>query len=156
MECIFCEKKTCLANSHYPFLQGIPMNKLKSSNVDPQKMHFKLNTKYTEKVHGSKLGHQNRIPIPLCVTELIHSFVPDKCGRYMGFWYVDGKMINQLETCKSEDNKVFHIHVELLDENTYIFVGKSPNLFAWEMSNLEKRSTMRQLDICFNDMDAVI
>ncbi len=67
--------------------------------MDPQKTHFELYTKYTEKVHGSKLGHQNHIPIPIFVTELICSLAPDKCGRYTGFWYVDGKMINQLDAC---------------------------------------------------------
>ncbi len=126
MECIFCEKKTCLANRHYCFLWGILINKLKSSNVDPQKTCFKLCTKYTEKVHGSKLGHQNCIPIPLRITELICSLALDKGGRYTGFWYVDGKMINQPNACKLEDDKVIHIHIELLDENGDIFIKKCP------------------------------
>ncbi len=111
MECMFCEEKTCLANRHYHFLQGILINKMKSSNVDCQKMRFKFFTKYTEKIHGSKLGHQNCIPISHCITELICSFAPNKSGRYTGFWYTDSKMINQLDTCKLEDSKVFHIHV---------------------------------------------
>ncbi len=129
---------------------------MKSSNVDPQKMSFELYTKYTEKVHGSKLGHQNGIPIPLCVTELIHSIAPEKCGRCNGFWYADGKIINQLDECKSEDDKVFHIPMELLDENTDLFIEKLPNPSAWEISNSEKQSTMRQLNICFNNLDTFI
>ncbi len=31
-----------------------------------------------------------------------------------------------------------------------------PNPSAWEISNLEKWSTMRQLDICFNNVDTFI
>ncbi len=62
-------------------------------------------------------------------------------------------MINQLDTCKLEDNKVFHIHVELLDENTD---KRLPNPSAWEISNSEKQSTMRQLDIRFNNVDIFI
>ncbi len=85
MECIFCEKKTCLANRHYRFLRGILIDKMKSSNVDPQKMRFKLHTKNKEKVHGNKLGHQNQIPILFCVTELMCSLVPDRSKRYAGF-----------------------------------------------------------------------
>ncbi len=73
-----------------------------------------------------------------------------------GFRYAEGKMINQLVACKLEDNKVFHIHVELLDENTVIFIKQLLNPSAWEISNLEKWSTMRQLDICFNDLDIFI
>ncbi len=126
MKCVFCEKKTCLANSHYHFLQGILIDKMKSSNVDPQKTCFELYTKYMEKVHESKLGHQNCIPMPLYVTELICSLAPDKCGRYTQICYSDGEMINQLDACKLEDDKVFHIHVELFDENTDILVKKSP------------------------------
>ncbi len=156
MECTFCKKNTCLAKRHYYFLRGILTNKMKSSNVDPQKTCFELHTKYIEKVHESKLGHQNYIPIPLCETELIHSLAPDKCGRYTGFWYGDGKMINQIDACELDDNKIFPIHVEILDENTDIFIKKLPNPSAWEVSNLEIWNAIRQLDACFNDMNTFI
>ncbi len=65
-------------------------------------------------------------------------------------------MINQLDACKVEDNEVFHIYVELHDENTNISIKKSPNPSAWEISNLENQSTMRQLDKCLNIVDAFI
>ncbi len=110
-------------------------------------MHFELYTKDTEKVYGSKFGHQNCIPILLCVTELIYSLAPDRAGRYTGFWYVDGKMINQLDAFKLEDNEVFHIHMELLYRNTKTFIEKSSNPSVWEVSNSEKMSAMRYFDI---------
>ncbi len=113
------------------FLWGTLSNNLKSSNVDPQKTFFKLYAKYTEKVHRSKLGHQNHIPISLCVIESIYSLDPDNCERYTEFWYADGNMINQLDTCKSDDDKVFHIHVELFDENTGIFLKNHPIHLHW-------------------------
>ncbi len=47
--------------------------------------------KVHRKVHGSKLGLQTCIPIPLWVTELISSLAPDECGRYTGFHYADAK-----------------------------------------------------------------
>ncbi len=67
-----------IANRNYQFLRGILIGKSNSSNLDPQKTHINLYTKYTENVNGSKLGHQNHIPIPLCVTKLICSLAPDK------------------------------------------------------------------------------
>ncbi len=60
------------------------------------------------------------------MADLICSLAPDKCERYTGFWNADGKMINQLDACKLEDNDVFHIHVKLHDENTVIFIKKCP------------------------------
>ncbi len=98
MECIFYEKNTCLANRHYHFLRGILIDKMKLVNVDPQKIHFELYTKYTKKVNGSKHGHLNGIPILLCVTEMVCSLVPDR--RYTGFCCANGKMINQLDAYK--------------------------------------------------------
>ncbi len=130
------------------FLAGYSNKKLKSSNMDPQKMHFKLYITYTEKVYGSKLGHLNHVLIPLCVMELICSLAPDKSGRYTGFWYANSKMINQLDACQLEHDKVFHIHMELLDENIIIFIKHSPNPSAWKISKSGKWSTLRQLDIC--------
>ncbi len=62
----------------------------------------------------------------------------------------------QLDACKLEDSKVFHIHLELLDKNTKCFIEKSPNPSAWEIANLEKWSTTRQLNICFNNVDTFI
>ncbi len=61
-------------------------------------------------------------------------------------------MINQLDACKLEDNKVFHFHMELFDENPDNVIEISPNPSAWEISNSEKWSTMRQLHIYFNDI----
>ncbi len=55
-------------------------------------------------------------------------------------------------TCKLEDNKVFHIHVKLFDKNTDMFIEKSPNPSEWEISNLEKQRTIRQLGGCYNDI----
>ncbi len=107
MEWIFWNKKTCLVNRCYNyFLRSIQINKLKSSSVDPQKMHFELYTKCTENINGSQLGHLNCIPIPLCTMELIQSLAPDKSGRYTDFWYANGKMINQLDACHLEDDKI--------------------------------------------------
>ncbi len=100
-------------------------------------MCFDFYTKYTDKVHGSKLANQNCILIPLCVAELIYSLTPNKSGRYTGFQYADGEMINEFDACKLKDNKVFHIHVKLLDEKTECFIEKSPNPSAWEISNSE-------------------
>ncbi len=76
---------TCLSNRHYCFLQGNQIEKLRVSNIDPQKMCFELYTKHMEKVHRSKRGHLNCIPIPLCVKELIISLAPDQSSRYTGF-----------------------------------------------------------------------
>ncbi len=147
MECILCEKKTCLASMHYCFLRCTVIDKMKSSNVGPQKTCFELYTKCTEKFHGSKLGHQKHIPISQCVTKLICSLAPDKCQRYTGVWCADGKMINQLDACNMEDNEELHIHVELLDANTDIYIEKLLDSSAWEISTLEKWSTMRQLNM---------
>ncbi len=46
--------------------------------------------------------------------------------------------------------------MELLDENTVIFIEQSPNPSAWQISNTEKQSTLQQLDICFNNVDTFI
>ncbi len=77
-------------------------------------MCFELYPKYTEKVKRSQLGHLNHIPISLLITELIQSLAPDKSGRFTGFWYANGKMINQLNTCHLEHDKVYHIPPELV------------------------------------------
>ncbi len=69
---------------------------------------------------------------------------------------MDVKMTYHLDACKLDDDKVFHIHAELHHENTDIFIKKSPNPSAWEISNPGKQSTMRQLDICFDILDAFI
>ncbi len=103
-----------------------------------------------------QLRLQNCIPILLCVTESICSLAPDRIGRYTGFWYADGKMINQLDACKLEVDKEYHIHMELLDGNTNTFIEKSPNPSVWEISNSEKMNATRHLDICFNDVDTFI
>ncbi len=117
---------------------------------------IQIKHKVHRKNHGSKRWHQNCIPIPLCVTELICSLSPDKSRQYIGFWYVDGKMINQLDACKLKNDKVFHMHVALPDENTDNFIEILPNPSAWEISNSEKRSIMRELDVCFNNMDTFL
>ncbi len=140
MECIFCNKKTCLVNKH-----GIQINKLKASNEDLQMMHFKLYTKHTEKVHGTQFGHLNHIPISLFMNKLVWSLAPDKNGILLCQW----KMINWLDTYQLEEDEVVHIHIELHDDNSDIFIKKSPNPSAWEISNSAKRSILRQLDICF-------
>ncbi len=127
MEYIFLDRKIFLVNQHYYFLQGILIVKLMRSNADPEKTCFKLYTKYTEKVHGTKLYHQNHILISLCVTEFICSLSPDKSERHARFQYADGKMIIHLKECKLEDNKVFHINLELLNENIDNFIKNSPN-----------------------------
>ncbi len=99
------------------------------------------------KVHGivcgNKLGHQNQIPIPLCVTELIHSLIPDKSGQYRGFWYADDKMINQLDAYKLQGDEVFHIHMEFSDENIDNFIEKLPHPSAWEISNIKNEDNER-------------
>ncbi len=64
-------------------------------------------------------------------------------------------MINQLDACKLEDDKVFHIHMEL-HGNAKSFIEKSPNLSAWEIYSLKKMSATRHLDIRFNNMDTII
>ncbi len=56
-------------------------------------------------------------------------------------------MINQLDACQMEEDKVFHIHMELLDDDTDNFIIKSTNPSIWEIPKLEKRSTVRQLEI---------
>ncbi len=134
------------------FSAGYSNQQIEGSSNDVLQVIHKVH----RKVHGSKLEHQNHFPIPLCVTDLKCSFAPDKCGRYTGFLYADGRMINQLDTYKYKDNKVFHICIELLDENTEILIKKMPNPSALEESNSEKWSTMRQLDICFNEVDTFI
>ncbi len=57
---------------------------------------------------------------------------------------------------KLEDDKVFHIHVELLDENTKTLIEKSPDPSALEISNLEKMCAIRHLDKCFNNVETFI
>ncbi len=54
--------------------------------------------------------------------ELICSLAPDKSGQFTGFWYANGKMNNQLKACQLGDDEVFHIQVELLHENTNVFI----------------------------------
>ncbi len=108
-------------------------------------MHFKLYTKHTEKVHGTQFGHLNHIPISLFMNKLVWSLAPDKNGILLCQW----KMINWLDTYQLEEDEVVHIHIELHDDNSDIFIKKSPNPSAWEISNSAKRSILRQLDICF-------
>ncbi len=79
---IFCDKKSCLVNRCYCFSHHIQINTWKSSRVDPQKMCFELYTKYAEKVHGAQLRYLNRIQIPLCMMELIHSFSRQRSKIY--------------------------------------------------------------------------
>ncbi len=55
-----------------------------------------------------------------------------------------------------EEDEVFHIHLGSLDDITDNSIKQSSNPSAWKMSSLEKRSTLRQLDICFNEVDAFI
>ncbi len=58
--------------------------------------------------------------------------------------------------CQLENDEVFHIKVESINENTNIFTKQSPNPSAWEISNSQKQSTLRQLDVCFNNVDTFI
>ncbi len=102
-------------------------------------MCFELYTKYTEKFNGSKLGYLNSIPIPLCVNELIHTLVTDKSERYNGFWYANGNMINQHDEYQLKEDEVFHIHMELLNDKTNIFIKESPN------PSLERYPTQRNV-----------
>ncbi len=65
-------------------------------------------------------------------------------------------MINQLNVCQLEHNKVFHIHMELLDKNTDIFDEQSQNPSPWEIYNSEKWSTLRETDICLDNVNTFI
>ncbi len=124
MECIFCEKKTCLANRNYQFLRGNQQIKVIKCGSSKD-----MHTKYT--VFPWKQDWASKLyPHPKLCNRIIHSLAPDKSGRYTGFWYVDGKMINQLDACNLEEDKVFHIHMELIDENTKPFI-KNHQIFPF-------------------------
>ncbi len=117
-------------------MPGVQINQSRSSNLDSTNVYLVSYTKYTEKVHGTQQGHISCIPISLCVTKLTQSLSNDKNGRYIGFLYADGKMINQLNECQLEEDKVFHNYVEILEEETDEFIEQSPNPSAWETTNL--------------------
>ncbi len=76
----------------------------------------------------------NEIPIPLCITLLIYSFIPDIKGRYIGFCYFDWKTINQLDTCQVVENEVFHVQVTIVDDKTDLFIQNSPSPHTWEIT----------------------
>ncbi len=131
MDCIFCAKNTCLVNEYYHFLRGILIDKLKSSNMDPHSqviniVHRKCSWK---QAWASKLFPHpmfcNRIDTLSCFQQ-----------KWKIYWILVCRwwMINQLDACKLEDEKAFHIHVELLDENTKWLIEKSPNHSVWEIS----------------------
>ncbi len=42
----------------------------------------------------------------LSIMEHIRALYPDKDGRYTGFWYADGKMMNQISACQLEVTKL--------------------------------------------------
>ncbi len=65
-------------------------------------------------------------------------------------------MINQLDMCQLEVDKMFHIHVETHDSKTEEFIQESSNPPAWEISNLGKVTRLRQFDTCFNDLKSFI
>ncbi len=82
-----------------------------------------------------KLGHENRVLIPLCVTELICSLSTDTNG----FVYSDGKSItDQLNEFQLPADKVFHIQDIIRWENMDEFIQYSPNPHTWKISNAEK------------------
>ncbi len=54
------------------------------------------------------------------------------------------------------DNKVFHIQSITREENTNKIIQKSFNPHAWEMTNSKKGKHTHHLDICLDDMDALI
>ncbi len=74
------------------------------------------------------------------------------------YWFLVCKRKNDqpLGACKLVQDKVFHNHMELLGDNTDNFIEQSPNSSKWEISSSEKRSTLRHLDICFNNVDKFI
>ncbi len=90
--------------------------------MSPNNVWFKLYKKLTENVHGTQLGHCNRIPITLVITELISYLSPDTKVRYVGFCIVDGKMVNQVKECQLLDEKVNHFQAIVRDENIELFL----------------------------------
>ncbi len=110
MECIFCKKNQCLANRYYHFLHEIQMKPIRSSLMDPNKVCLKYTPNIPRKSTKIKLGNHNHIPTSLCVIKLMCSFSTDINGRYTGFCYADGKMIDQLYT--------IDIHTVIHNENT--------------------------------------
>ncbi len=151
MKGIFCHQYNCLVNKHYRFLRSIQNKLCQCPEKSPKNIQFKVYQKDTEKDHVSKLEHENRIPNPLFVTELIHSLSPNDNGRYVGFAYFNGKTIYHLNKCQLAEDKVFHIHVIIRQENIDGFVHYSSNPYAWEFSNSEKLKSMSCHDICFEE-----
>ncbi len=74
----------------------------------------------------------------------------------IGFWCTSGNMINQLDVCQLEEDKVFHIHVKICDKKAKEFVWQKPNPPTKKISNSEKVTKLRLLNMYFNDIEAII
>ncbi len=79
-------------------------------------MRYEVFTKYTKQIYGTQFGYHNHMSIPLYVTELIQLLSLDINGRYTDFWFVNGKMINQLDACQFEKHEMFLICVKYVSK----------------------------------------
>ncbi len=153
---IFYNQVHCIVNKHYCFLKSIQTNLIRSPYKTPKNIWLESYRKYTENVHETQLGHGNKIPILLSVTELDFSLSPDVNRRYVGFIYADGKTINQIDDCKSCNDELFHIWVIIGAENMERFIPQIKNIHAQKSPNSEKVKYILHLDICFEGLDAFI
>ncbi len=127
-----------------------------SLQISPNNGLFELYKKITEKVQRTKLGHCNYIQIPFCIAKLICSLSPDAKGRCVRFFYLDGRIINQLEVCQFLDNNVYHIQTIVWDENIESLIQNSPNPYARDINDLERVKFAGCLDISVDQLGSFI
>ncbi len=118
--------------------------------MTPNNFHFELCNKYSKIIYGTQLYHDNYIPVPLYITELICFLIPDANERYTRFDYPERNIINHLNLWNDP------IQVIIWNHNTDKFIKNYPRLFAWEISNSDNVKTLWCLCIFFNELDALI
>ncbi len=140
------------------FSEGYCNQQIKVIEFGSSKDSLQVLHKVHRKGPWKQACHQNCITIPLCVTELICSLVPNRSGRYTVFWYADGKMINDQSTWCMQLGR----H-QRISHSSGITWQKHQN-FHWKITKstcagdieFGKKSTMRHLDTCFNNVETFI
>ncbi len=151
--CIFCCRSHCQVSIHYRFLRNVKHKLSKFHTNSTSSIRFQLYSRYIDKVYGT-LSKDNQCPIPLLVTELIRSLIPDKKRQFSGFCYADGTRIDQLEECQLTDREeVFHIQVFISTIDVENFIERSPIMVAWETWDSMEKPQLKKLYICFDSLN---